>query len=70
MESLKEKIDQLPPEYQKEVIDFIDFLLEKRVKGKVKKTPFKWAGAIKDLKDRYTSVELQHRISELRAKIR
>ena len=70
MGSLKEKIDQLPPEYHQEVNDFIDFLLEKRLRGKVKRPSFKWAGAIKDLKDRYTSVELQHRISELRAKIR
>jgi len=35
MGSLKGKIDQLPPEYQKEVNDFIDFLLEKRLKAVV-----------------------------------
>ncbi len=31
MQSLKELIDQLPPELQEEVRDFVKFLLEKKV---------------------------------------
>lgn len=66
MQSLEEKIKNLPPEYKQDVQDFVDFILEKRLKKKREKPRFDWAGAAKDLRDRYTSVELQHKISELR----
>lgn len=66
MQSLEEKIKNLPPEYKQEVQDFIEFILEKRLKKQRKKPGFAWAGAMKDLRDQYTSVELQHKISELR----
>ena len=70
MPNLKEKIDQLPPEYQKEVNDFIEFLLEKKVKKDLKKPDFKWAGALRDLRNKYSSVDLQHKILELRSQIK
>ena len=66
MATLKELVEQLPPELQQEVKDFVEFLLRKRqvkLRGKPK---FEWAGALKDLRNRYTSVELQHKISEWR----
>jgi len=66
MQTLKDLIDQLPPELQQEVQDFVEFLLEKRAKKTKKKPKFDWAGALKDLRDRYTSVELQHKITEWR----
>lgn len=66
MQSLKELIDRLPPELQQEVQDFIEFLLEKRVRAHKRQPKFEWAGALKDLRDRYTSVELQHKLAEWR----
>jgi len=66
MQTLKDLIDQLPPELQQEVQDFVEFLLERRAKKTKKKPKFDWAGALKDLRDRYTSVELQHKITEWR----
>ena len=66
MQTLKQLIDQLPPELQQEVQDFVEFLLERRAKKTKKKPKFDWAGALKDLRDRYTSVELQHKITEWR----
>ena len=66
MQTLKELIEKLPPELQKEVRDFVEFLLERRAKKTKKKPRFDWAGALKDLRDRYTSVELQHKIAEWR----
>jgi len=66
MQSLEEKIKNLPPEYKQEVQDFIEFIFEKRLKRQRKKPRFDWAGAMKDLLNQYTSVELQHKISELR----
>jgi hypothetical protein len=64
MKTLEEKIMELPPIYQQEVEDFVDFLAEKKIKI-LKKTPtFSWAGALKDMRDEYTSVELQHKIAD------
>ena len=66
MKPLDEMISKLPPEYQQEVEDFVEFLLEKRTKKKRGTPKFDWAGALNDLRNQYTSVELQHKISELR----
>jgi len=65
MQTLETLIKQLPPELQEEVKDFVEFLLEKKKKQK-RKLKMNWAGALKDLKSKYTSVELQHKISEWR----
>jgi len=70
MRSLEEKIKDLPPGYRQEVEDFVEFILEKRLKKKMEKPKFDWAGAAKDLRDRYSSVELQHKILELRIGLR
>mgnify|MGYP000316939091 CR=1 FL=1 len=59
MRSLEEKIKSLPIDLRKEVEDFIDFLIERKMKKGVKKPMFTWEGALKELKDQYNSVELQ-----------
>jgi len=66
MKTLEELIKQLPRELQEEVKDFTEFLLEKQLKRQREKPKFDWAGALKDMRSEYTSVELQHKISELR----
>ena len=66
MNTLEEKIRALPPELQKEVGDFIEFLLSKRRQRPRRKPEFVWAGALKDLASHYTSVELQHEASAWR----
>lgn len=66
MDLLEERIRNLPPELQREVEDFVEFLLEKRQKKRRGKPKFNWAGALKDLRGQFTSVELQHKISEWR----
>jgi predicted nucleotidyltransferase len=67
-EELKELIDQLPPEFQEEVRDFVEFLLEKKVlrpkREKEAELRLDWRGALRELRDKYTSVELQHKILE------
>ena len=66
MKNLAEQVDHLPPQAQKEVWDFVDFLSQRyipKLRPK-KKLTFKWAGALAHLKDQYTSVELQHQISK------
>jgi hypothetical protein len=65
-ETVQDLIKALPPELQREVEDFARFLLEKRTKKPKGKPEFGWAGALEDLGGQYTSVELQHKVSEWR----
>ncbi len=55
--SLEELVKELPPDYQEEVRDFVIFLLEQRNKRPRHQPTFSWAGALKDLRDAYTSSE-------------
>jgi Protein of unknown function (DUF2281) len=66
MGSIEAKIKELPKDLQKEAEDFIDFLVEKSKKKKRKKLRLDWVGGLKELKDEYSSVALQHKIAELR----
>ncbi len=66
MKSLPELIAQLPPELQQEVRDFVEFLLQKHRRRPRGVPTFSWAGALRDLRSQYTSVELQHAIMKWR----
>ena len=69
MESIEDvikKTAELPEELQKEVADFVDFLSQRRARPMRNKLRFDWVGALSDLKNKYTSVELQHMASEWR----
>jgi len=66
MQTSKEMVEQLPPELQEEVRDFVEFLLVRRPRRPKRKPKFDWAGALRDLRGRYSSVELQHKIAEWR----
>lgn len=63
---MKTESSSCPPDLRKEVEDFVEFLLEKRVSRLRRKPDFGWAGALKDIRDQYTSVQLQHTISKWR----
>ena len=64
------KIKELPDNLVPEVLDYIDFLLVKyeNEKNDSMKSKFKfdWEGGLSALKDQYTSVELQHKVSDWR----
>ena len=66
IKTLQTKIEHLPPEFQQEVIDFIDFLIYKyeqnQTSNKTKSFTFSWAGKLSNLKNKYSSVELQHSV--------
>ena len=64
MANVADMIKELPPELQQEVEDFVQFLVEKRTPRAKGKPKFHWRGALRDLRDKYTSVELQHKIHE------
>jgi len=53
-------IRELPAELQAEVADFARFLKESRARPRRTRFRLDWAGAGRDLKDRFTSFELQH----------
>lgn len=61
---IEEKIKKLPPKLRKEVEEFIEGLVEPPARKKTQQPELKWRGALSDLRDKYTSVELQHRILE------
>ena len=63
---LEEIIKELPEDLRKELEDFAYYLWENRRKKIKEKPKFAWAGALSDFADKFTSVELQHKISELR----
>ena len=63
---IERRIKTLPNHLLPEVIDYIDFLISKHgseqgPRDSKKKFRFDWAGGLADLKDQYTSVELQHK---------
>jgi hypothetical protein len=66
MESIEEKMEELTPELQKEVMDFVDFLLQKEEKIPKRKLKLDWTGGLKEYMGKYTSVEFQHEISQWR----
>jgi len=59
MPTLQEYIKKLPPDLEKEVKDFVEFLLKKRGRRPHNKLSQTWAGALKKHKSEYTSIELQ-----------
>jgi len=66
MRSVETKLRQLPQSLQKEVEDFIDFLLNKRVSKKKKRPKLDWIGGLKRYRDQYTALELQKMASKWR----
>ena len=65
---IEAKIDKLPDHIKPEINDFIDFLLAKYGDKKIDKSEFNfdWEGGLSKLKNKFTSVELQHKAMEWR----
>jgi len=61
MQSVEEMINQLPPNLQQQVRDYVQFLLEKWGKAHGRKLRQDWAGALREFRDQYTSLELQEK---------
>ncbi len=62
------KIQKLPEDLRKEVLDYVDFLLSKYQDRKTagKKFKFDWEGGLSEIRGEFTSVELQHKALEWR----
>ena len=61
---IEKKLNELPDNLKKEVLDFIDFLMFKSRKSAEKEENkefiFDWEGGMADYKEKYDSVKLQH----------
>lgn len=66
MESLDVLVRQLPPALQKEVSDFIGYLLEREQQKHGRKLRQTWAGALREHQKQYTAMELQKKSLEWR----
>jgi uncharacterized protein with gpF-like domain len=66
MKSVDERIKNLPPALKKEVEEFVNSLLKKRRKKNGKKLRQDWAGALRDYRAQYTSLDLQKKALEWR----
>lgn len=71
--SLEELVQALPAEARKEVWDFVEFLVEKWSRQPQEKQarsggPLRqdWAGALRDYRAQYTSLELEQKALEWR----
>lgn len=63
--------ENLPKKIQRQLIEYAEFLMSRsRQKHNTEKKKnsfsFSWEDGLTELKDQYTSVELQHSINELR----
>jgi hypothetical protein len=66
MQTLKELVEQLSPDLQEEVRNFVEFLIKKQKDRPRSKPRFDWSDSLKDMRDQYGSVEMQHKISKWR----
>ena len=62
------KMRELSDDLRKEVLDYIDFLLSKYGNREIGRRKFKfdWEGGLSEIKEKVSSVELQHRALEWR----
>ncbi len=61
---IEEMVKALPLDAQQEVRDFVEFLYQKRARRPRGRLRLAWKGALADMGKQYTSVELQHQISQ------
>ncbi|MBS4028728.1 MAG: DUF2281 domain-containing protein [Ignavibacteriales bacterium] len=64
MKTIEEKIHELPPELKIEAEQLIDDLIEKHTKREPRKMQLTWAGGLREFRNQFTSVELQHKALE------
>jgi hypothetical protein len=65
---LNEKLKNVPPQLIPEIMDYIDFLLNKYGidRRNKRKFNFQWSGGLSDISGQYNSVQLQHKALDWR----
>jgi hypothetical protein len=62
---ISDVVQDLPPDLQQEVREFVEFLLYRRQRQTYKLRQ-DWAGALREHKDQYTALDLQKKALEWR----
>jgi hypothetical protein len=66
IDSVVPTLARLPPDLRQEALEYIEYLVAQVDLTDLPVLKFDWAGSLSDLKDQYTSVELQHKALEWR----
>ena len=66
MKRLEEMIRELSPDAQRQVEDFVKRLTQSTASTPKRKMDQRWAGALKEYRDQYTSLQLQQKALEWR----
>ncbi len=66
LETIEQKIEKLPKALQREVLNYIDYLLTRKVNKKKKKAKLDWIGGLKEYRDQNTALDLQRKALEWR----
>ena len=64
--SLEGLVQELPPDLQKEVRDFAEFLLDRSRRRRPSPLRQGWAGSLREYRGQYTALDLQKRALEWR----
>jgi len=69
--SFIEDFESLPKSIQHQLIEYAEFLIAKSKRNRKSKKvrnsfTFSWENGLSELKDQFTSVELRHKINEIR----
>ncbi len=64
MRTLMEKIQSLPPDAQRQVEEYVDFLLWRQASHAARKLSQDWAHGLARYADQYTALELQKKAME------
>jgi hypothetical protein len=67
-EDIQVKLNTLSEDLRREVLDYVEFLLIKYQlkKKKSRGLQFDWEGGLSEIKNKFTSVQLQHKALQLR----
>jgi len=65
---IQEKIEGLPDDLRREILDYLELLLKKYrdKETQTKKFKYDWEGGLSEVREKFTSVGLQHKASEWR----
>lgn len=62
---IESQIRKLPEHLKKQLLNYINELVKDQDKSKAP-FEFRWEGELEDINDHYSSVDLQHKVSEWR----
>ena len=66
-QNINDKLESLPNYLKREVLDYIEFLKNRyKIHGKKEHFSFIWEGGLKDIKEQFNAVQLQHKLRDYR----